>query len=179
MKKTVVKYVWSLLIVLALIFSMCSCGHAKLSESIIGEWTGQVDVAKMIYQELGDELGLELSPEPAYCSVTLSFDEGGEAVMKIDQEEFAQAVGQCASPFTSALLGFDTDSLVSLLMQYVSKDMSEESGTDEFTYTVDDENNTVTFTDESGETTVMQLNDDGQLEYDAEEISQVVVFEKE
>ena len=65
---------------LMLIFYLSSCNNSNeigtreesLSNYILGEWSGQVDVADIMYKELGDELGIDLSPEPEYCDVSIS-----------------------------------------------------------------------------------------------------------
>lgn len=168
---------------IAVMFSVCMLGGCSLfskplSKDIVGQWNGELDVAQLLYKELGDELGIELTPEPAYCSIQLEFNEDNTAVMAIDMEGFARAVGQCAEPFVSGFFSFDTSGLVDILMQYVAKDMDPETGTDEYTYEVDDENETVTLSAD-GEVLTLQRNDDGNLEFtDAEELGQIVVFEK-
>lgn len=162
----------------ALMFTGCSLFSKPLSEDIVGEWNGQIDVAQVVYKELGDELGIELSPEPAYCPIQLKFDEDNTAVMIIDNEGFAKAVGQCVEPYLSGIFSFDTSGLVDVLMQYVAKDMGSESGTDEYTYQVDDENETVTLSAD-GESMTLQRNDDGALELpDDGALGQTIVFEK-
>ena len=169
-----------LLIVMIVMVSIAfsGCGAKPLSKQIVGDWAGQADIAKVIYKELGDKLGIELSPEPAYCDVSVTFREDGSGEMIIDQESFAQAVGQCVEPYTSAFFDFDTESLVSLLMQYVSKDMDESGGHTEFSYTVDDKSGTVLLSESSDEME-MVLNEDGQLEYQEEELGQTITFEKQ
>lgn len=170
-------------IVIAVMFSVCmlagcSLFSKPLSETIIGQWNGELDVAQILYKGLGDELGIELSPEPAYCSVQLEFNEDKTAVMTIDTEGFARAVGQCAEPYVSGFFSFDTSGLVDILMQYAAKDMDPETGMEEYTYEVDDENETVTLS-AGGESLTLQRNDDGNLEFaDAEELGQTIVFEK-
>ena len=173
-------------IITALVFSMvlltgCSLfglGGKSLSDEIVGEWDGQIDVAKAIYKSLGDELGIELSPEPAYCSVQVIFNEDNTGEFVIDNESFARAVGECVEPYTSGLFSFDTSGLVDIVMQYVAKDMDPGSGTDEFTYEVDDKNDAVTLSTGS-DTTTLYRNDDGALEYtDDDELGQTIILEK-
>ena len=87
-----------LVVVLLLLLGGCSgldngMHPERLSTNIIGQWHGQVDVAKMIYKELGDELGVELSPEPEYCDLFFEFYEDNTCLIKVDTESFARAAG--------------------------------------------------------------------------------------
>lgn len=179
---------WIIAVVLVIVlfcFSGCSgngIGSSSekepLSSYVLGEWSGQVDVADIMYKELGDELGIDLSPEPEYCGVTVSFQEDQTFVYQVDIDEFAAAAGKCAEPYVSAIMGFSTDALVDLIMQYVAKDIAPETGMEEGTYTVDEEQRTVTISDGNGEENVLQLRKDGSLQYEDTEIDQVITLKK-
>lgn len=151
----------------------------KLSDVIVGQWYGQVDIAKMVYKELDDELGIELSPDPAYCDIYFEFEDDGTSIFKIDSESFAKAVGECAEPYTSALFGFDTGSLVDIIMQYVAKEMPADTGEDQGTYDVNDDEMAVSITTESGEVITLIMDNEGHLQYEDEEINQTVLLEKQ
>ena len=79
-------------LLLMLIFYLSSCNNSNeigtreesLSNYILGEWSGQVDVADIMYKELGDELGIDLSPEPEYCDVSISFHEDNTYAYTVD-----------------------------------------------------------------------------------------------
>lgn len=156
----------------------CSLFEKPLSKEIVGEWDGQMDVSKAVYKGLSDELGVDLSPEPAYCNVKLVFNEDQTGVLSIDKDGFAQAVGECVEPYTSGIFSFDTSGLVSVLMGYISQGISEESGSEEFTYQVNDDNNEVILQN-SGSSITVTRNDEGNLEYmDEEDLGQTIVFKK-
>lgn len=174
------------ILLLMMLCCLSACGSSigtgeeqePLSDYVPGEWSGQVDVADIMYQELGDELGIELSPEPEYCGVTVSFREDQTFVYQVDIDEFAAAAGKCAEPYVSAIMGFSTDTLVDLIMQYVAKDIAPETGMEEGTYTVDEEQRTVTISDGNGGENVLQLMKDGSLQYEDTEIDQVITLKK-
>lgn len=172
----------AILLLLSIVITACGCGSTagkSLSEYAIGKWNGQVDVAAIMYQGLGDELGIDLSPEPEYCSMDITFNEDGTYVLAVNMDEFAQAAGKCVEPYVSAIIGFSTESLVDLIMQYVAKDMSAEDGMDKGTYVVDDEQKLITVSDESGDEDTFYLTDEGTLQYEDTEIGQVITFEKQ
>lgn len=172
----------AILLLLSIVVTACGCGGAAgkpLSEYAIGKWNGQVDVAVIMYQGLGDELGIDLSPEPEYCSMDITFNEDGTYVLAVNMDEFAQAAGKCVEPYVSVIIGFSTESLVDLIMQYVAKDMSAEDGMDKGTYVVDDEQKLITVSDESGDEDTFYLTDEGTLQYEDTEIGQVITFEKQ
>ncbi len=172
-----------LVVVLLLLLGGCSgldngMHPERLSTNIIGQWHGQVDVAKMIYKELGDELGVELSPEPEYCDLFFEFYEDNTCLIKVDTESFARAAGKCAEPYTSALLGFDTGGLVDIIMQYVAQDIPVDTGEEHGAYTVNDDDCSVLVTKESEESIVMLLDDEKHLQFKDNDIGQIVVLEK-
>ncbi|MBQ6502058.1 MAG: hypothetical protein IJI87_12035 [Mogibacterium sp.] len=82
MKNRIIKHIsktYIVLLVTITLMGLAACGsediaadNIRLSETIKGEWYGQVDIAKMIYQTISDEIGIELSPNPAYCDVMLA-----------------------------------------------------------------------------------------------------------
>lgn len=151
----------------------------KLSDVIVGQWCGQVDVAKIVYKELGDDLGIELSPEPVYCDMYFEFDDDGTVDIELDLEGFAQAVGECVEPYTTAIFGFDTSSLVNIIMKYAAQEISAGTGEEQGVYEVDDEDMTVSITTESGETDELIMDDEGNLLYEDYEIDQIIVLEKQ
>ena len=172
----------AILLLLSIVITACGCGSTagkSLSEYAIGKWNGQVDVAAIMYQGLGDELGIDLSPEPKYCSMDITFNEDGTYVLAVNMDEFAQAAGKCVEPYVSAIIGFSTESLVDLIMQYVAEDMSAEDGMDKGTYVVDDEQKLITVSDESGDEDTFYLTDEGTLQYEDTEIGQVITFQKQ
>ena len=171
-------------ILIAVMFTFCSCGNngpgsEPLSEYALGEWKGQFDMAKMMYKSLGDELGIELSPEPEYCNMNISFNDGNSCIISMDKEELAAAAGKCVEPYSSAILGFDTDMLVDIIMQYAVKDMPAESEMEECTYEVDDEQQLITVLDEDGDENVFYLLKDGSLQYEDQDLGQTVTLYKE
>lgn len=157
-----------------LIVVMCSCGK-PLSKSIVGTWNGQLDVAALMYNELGDELGIDLHPEPVYSSVSMVFEENGTGIMVFDKEEFAQAVGDVAEPFVSGFFDVDTDWLIDILMAEVSKDMDSDMTEFTFEYSVNDDKNMVYLTID-GDTEEV-LYEDGMLYFEEDGIG--IQFEKE
>ena len=179
MKRKITKVI-STCLTIVLLLSLCACGKKPLSENIVGTWKGQFDVAAMMYKELSDELGLgiDIPADPEYCDVTLEFDEAGNCAMVIDVDGMASAVGKCAEPFTSALFGVDTDVIVDLIMQYVAQDIPEDTGVQQGTYTVDDENLTVNMVDETGDEAVLTLDEDGNLVWEDAAFGQTLVFSK-
>ena len=166
------------------ITACCSGGSAFykepiLSEIIVGEWNGQVDVAQMVYQDLGEELGIELSPDPIYCDVQMIFDDDGSCVFAVDVESFALAVGKCVEPYTSAFFGVDTDFLVDMIMESVASDIPTETGVAQGQYEVEDENSVVYIKTDDGQNEPIYLDKNGCLEYEDKEIGQIIIFEKE
>ena len=122
--------------------------------------------------------GVELSPDPEYCDMTMTFNADKTCVMEVDTTGFAKAAGKCAEPYTSAIFGFDTGSLVDLIMQYVASDIPVDTGRETGTYTVDNKNLTVTITNGDGGSDTMYLTKDG-LQYQDHEINQVISFQKQ
>lgn len=149
-----------------------------MEQYVVGTWSGQVDVAKIMYQGLSKELGVELSPDPEYCDMTMTFNADKTCAMEVDTTGFAKAAGKCAEPYTSAIFGFDTGSLVDLIMQYVASDIPVDTGRETGTYTVDNKNLTVTITNGDGGSDTMYLTKDG-LQYQDHEINQVISFQKQ
>ena len=138
------KKVYVAFFLITLIFLNSACGvksiikkEKPLSETVIGQWDGQLDVAKFCYKELGEELGIDISPEPVYSNMYLYFYEDGRFLFKIDIDSFGRALGECSEPYTSALFGFDTGFIVDLIMQYVAQDVPVDSGEEWGTYSVD------------------------------------------
>lgn len=177
------------MLLLTVAMSLCSCDNIGgsdqetkeelLSDMIIGEWQGQADVAQIVYKEINDELGIDLTPEPEYCDIKVTFYEDGTFAIEIDIDSFASAVGKCAEPYTSALFGFDTDYLVGIIMQYVANDMPVDSGREEGKYIVDNKEEIAILTNADGESEIMHLNEDNCLEYEDDEINQIIAFYKQ
>ncbi len=168
---------------IAVLISMSGCGNNRigsetLSEYAVGEWQGQADVAQIMYKGLGDELGIELSPDPEYCDVSICFNEDNTCVYTIDTEGFAAAAGKCVEPYVSAVIGFDTETIIDIIMQYVADDIPIDSGTETCTYTVDENQQLITVSDESGDEIIFYLTEDGSLQYEDDEIEQTITFEK-
>ena len=171
------------LLLIGTLIGLCSCGNdgigsKTLSEYALGEWQGQADVAKIMYRSLEDELGIDLSPEPEYCDVSIRFNDDNTCIFTIDADGFAEAVGKCAEPYVSAIIGFDTEALVDIIMQYVANDMPVDSGVEKCTYTVDEDQLIITVLDESGDENIFYLMEDGSLQYEDKEIGQVISFQK-
>lgn len=173
-------------LLLMLIFYLSSCNNSNeigtreesLSNYILGEWSGQVDVADIMYKELGDELGIDLSPEPEYCDVSISFHEDNTYAYTIDVDGFAKAAGKCVEPYVSGIMGFSTESLINLIVQYVADDISPETGTEEGSYTINNEQMGITVSDGNGNEKILYLMEDGSLQYEDDEIDQVITFRK-
>ena len=173
-------------LLLMLIFYLSSCNNSNeigtreesLSNYILGEWSGQVDVADIMYKELGDELGIDLSPEPEYCDVSISFHEDNTYAYTVDVVGFAKAAGKCVEPYVSGIMGFSTESLINLIMQYVADDISPETGTEEGSYTINNEQMEITVSDGNGNEKILYLMEDGSLQYEDDEIDQVITFRK-
>lgn len=176
--------VFSVLILAMFMFTACgsadSVFHKEpvLSEIIVGEWYGQVDVAQMVYRDLGEELGMELSSEPVYCDMKMVFNEDGSCTFIIDVESFSIAVGKCVEPYTSAFFGFNTDFLVEIIMQSVAADIPADTGRTEGHYKVNDENDVVYINTNDGEVDTVCLGEDGCLQYEDNEVGQIIIFEK-
>ena len=173
-------------LLLMLIFYLSSCNNSNeigtreesLSNYILGEWSGQVDVADIMYKELGDELGIDLSPEPEYCDVSISFREDNTYAYTVDVDGFAKAAGECVEPYVSGIMGFSTESLINLIMQYVADDISPETGTEEGSYTINNEQMEITVSDGNGNEKILYLMEDGSMQYEDDEINQVITFRK-
>ena len=170
-------------LLISALIGLCSCGNngiesKTLSEYALGEWQGQVDVAKMMYKSLEDELGIELSPDPEYCDVSICFNDDNTCIFTIDTDGFAEAVGKCAEPYVSAIIGFDTEALVDIIMRYVANDMPVDSGVEQCTYTVDEDQLCITVLDESGDENIFYLMEDGLLQYEDKEMEQMITFQK-
>lgn len=175
------------ILLLMIVFCLGSCssnsvgidnGKEPLSNYVMGEWSGQVDVADIMYKELESELGVNIFPESEYCDVSVSFYENGTYLYRIDIGEFAAAVGKCVEPYVSAIVGFSTGNLVDIIMQYVVNDISSENGMENGTYAVDNEQMIVTMSNENGEERILYLMEDSSLQYDDNEIGQVITFQK-
>jgi len=182
MKKSIII---SVLVLVMTMFTACGSGegvlhkNSVLSEIIVGEWYGQVDVAQMVYHDLGKELGIELSPEPVYCDIKMVFNEDGFCAFIIDVKSFSIAVGKCVEPYTSAFFGFDTDFLVEMIMQSVAADIPADTGRAEGHYEVDDENDVIYISTDDGEVETVYLRKDRNLQYEDTKIGQAIIFEKE
>lgn len=183
-KKSSISKCIIILLVMLLNVSLFSCGdsnrngHVPFSELLIGEWHGQLDVAKILYDELGDELGIDLYPEPEYCDTSITFSEDGSCVMYIDPEGCASAVGKCAEPYVSAFFGIDTSFLVDVIMQCSIKGMSSDSYRSDGTYSIDDENYIVYINCDDGTSGSMFLDGNMNLQYEEDELNQTITFEK-
>ena len=185
MNKRICGVIAILMLMVAFCLSSCSIdrggidvGEESLASYALGEWSGQVDVADIMYRELSDELGIDLSPEPEYCDVNITFNEDNTYVYTVDVDGFATAAGKCVEPYVSGIMGFSTESLVNLIMQYVAGDISPETGREEGSYTVDDEQMKLTVSDENGNEKILYLMEDGSLQYEDNEIDQVIIFQK-
>lgn len=182
-KLLIVKRLCLILTAVLVLLSLSACNTEnresaqKLSDVIEGEWNGQVDVAKIMYQELSDELGMDVAPEPVYSDMSVEFSGNGECVMIVDLDGFAQAVGKCAEPYVSGIFGFSTEAIVNLIMQAVSSKILDDTGEVRGTYVVDDENGVVEITTEDGEKGTMVWKN-GALEYYDDEIDQTIIFKK-
>ncbi len=165
------KYI-AFLLAIILFFTLNGCGvnniftkDKKLSEVMLGQWNGELDVAKFCYKELGEELGIDITPEPKCCEIYLYFYEDGRFLFKIDIDSFGRALGECAEPYTSALFGFDTGFIVDLIMQYVANEIPIDSGEAWGTYLIDDNNKTITMMTEDGKQETIELTKEGYLEF--------------
>ena len=63
-------------------------------------------------------------------------------------------------------------------MQYVVNDFSSENGIENGTYAVDNEQMIVTMSNENGEERILYLMEDSSLQYEDNEIDQVITFQK-
>ena len=63
-------------------------------------------------------------------------------------------------------------------MQYVVNDISSENGIENGTYAVDNEQMIVTMSNENGEERILYLMEDSSLQYEDNEIDQVITFQK-
>ena len=75
-------------------------------------------------------------------------------------------------------MGFSTESLINLIMQYVADDISPETGTEEGSYTINNEQMGITVSDGNGNEKILYLMEDGSLQYEDDEIDQVITFRK-
>ena len=78
----------------------------------------------------------------------------------------------------SGIMGFSTESLINLIMQYVADDISPETGTEEGSYTINNEQMGITVSDGNGNEKILYLMEDGSLQYEDDEIDQVITFRK-
>lgn len=180
-----IKQVALLIIVIMIGVSITSCGgtwadsEASFSEYVVGSWSGQIDMAKFLYKGLGDELGVELSPESEYADVGIIFSEDGTFVLEFDKEGMASATGKCLEPYVSLLTGFDTDLLVELIMQEAVKDMPDDTTRIEGEYVLDNDNYIITLINsDASDDGVMYLDNDGNLQLEDESIGQTLIFKK-
>lgn len=63
-------------------------------------------------------------------------------------------------------------------MQYVADDISPETGTEEGSYTINNEQMGITVLDGNGNEKILYLMEDGSLQYEDDEIDQVITFWK-
>ena len=96
----------------------------------------------------------------------------------IDVAGFAKAAGKCVEPYVSGIMGFSTESLINLIMQYVADDISPETGTEEGSYSINNEQMGITVSDGNGNEKILYLMEDGSLQYEDDEIDQVITFRK-
>lgn len=75
-------------------------------------------------------------------------------------------------------MGFSTESLINLIMQYVADDISPETGTEEGSFTINNEQMGITVLDGNGNEKILYLMEDGSLQYEDDEIDQVIKFRK-
>ena len=75
-------------------------------------------------------------------------------------------------------MGFSTESLINLIMQYVADDISPETGTEEGSYTINNEQMGITVLDGNENEKILYLMEDGSLQYEDDEIDQVITFWK-
>lgn len=178
MKKKLTLSLAAVLLIAAMVLTACGTKNAALSSVITGQWHGQLDVAALVYQELGKELGIELNPEPVYCDVTMEFRDDGTCSFMVDTESFVEAVGKCAEPYVSGFFGTNTEWLIDMIMQYAAQNMPVDTGREDGTYEVDDEANSVTIYGDNGGGGTLTRDDDGNLIMEDAGIGQTIVLSK-
>lgn len=179
MKKSVVV---AIVVSLLMAFASCSSNDENKildpSLFIVGQWVGEFDVSQMLYEELSEEVGFDISPEPVYSNVYIVFNEDGTCYMELDTDSFAEAVGKCVEPYVSAIIGFDTNYMVDMIMQQVVSEMESDSFVENGYYELNNETGEVVVESEDGSLTTMYFNKDFSLEYFEEELDQTIIFEK-
>ncbi len=182
----------------AIILTSCTTPGKKLSNHIEGTWTAEINIAPLLYRELASEFGLDLGDtidltddmevdvdkilggQELYVKTYLTFYEDGTADFSFDVDDMADAAGDFIEPFTSGIIGFDTSTLIDLLIEYVKADLdADEFDSASFTYEVDDKAREVILTDEDGESGSLSWDGKNKLELlDEEVLGQTLVFER-
>lgn len=165
-----------------LLMTMAACGisagKVSPSDMVVGEWKGEYDVVPIVYEEINNELGFDISMEPVYAGMYFTFNEDGTCLVELNAEEFAAAVGEVVEPYVSAIIGFDTGSIVDLLMQYVASNMNIDDFTVNGLYEVNNNTGEVIVKNEEGSVISLYFTEDFYMEFYEEEIDQTIVLEK-
>ena len=75
--------------------------------------------------------------------------------MELDADSFAEAVGKCIEPYVSAIIGFDTNYMVDMIMQQVVGEMESDSFVENGYYELNNETGEVVVESEDGSLTTM------------------------
>ena len=187
-----------MVVCIAVMLNACTVPAKSLSKHIEGTWTAEINIAPLLYRELASEFGLDLGDtidrtddmevdvdkilggQELYVKTYLTFYEDGTADFSFDVDDMADAAGDFIEPFTSGIIGFDTSTLIDLLIEYVKADLdADEFDSASFTYEVDDKAREVILTDEDGESGSLSWDGKNKLELlDEEVLGQTLVFER-
>jgi hypothetical protein len=146
---------------------MTACGSRPLSERIIGEWEGELDIAAILSKELSSQLGFDIPLDPKKCDVSLNFNEDGTFSMEIDVDQLMDILGDMAEPISDTLMGYDTGAILDMLMAFLKTQLPAESGIEYGTYTVDDEEETVAIMFENAGSDVLTTEGGKLIMYDS------------
>lgn len=165
-----------------LLMTMTACNitseDADFSDMVVGEWEGEYNVVPIVYNEINKELGFDISTDPVYAGMYFTFNEDGTCLVELDAEEFSVAVGEIVEPYVSAIIGFDTGSMVDLLMQYVASNMDIDDSTVNGTYEVNNDTGEVIVQNEEGNTINLYFKEGGSMEFYEDEVDQTITLEK-
>jgi hypothetical protein len=129
------------LIMFAALFTGCADNRPD-SEKIIGTWTGEMDMTKMMNDSFGTMLGRDFKVDSFKFSMSMTFRKDGTCVQEVDKESVQDAFERIKTPLKEAL-----QELASVIGRNVDELLDSMFSVDEM---ADNFNNTVKYKIEDG-----------------------------